>query len=196
MRLLVLAATCAVVLPWFARGAEPQGTPAGAASPEEAWRGASFGMSVEAVLAALPGRAFRVSPEVKLPDGNTVSAGIDAFAFAEVSFNVRFVFEAGRLALVSLRTPPNAYVDAAGYERVRGALVGLWGDPIETTTDAALIDLRQTRWQLGARRADLKYIPGVVALVVYPRPPEASAPTGPAGAASGAAAPAAGPAPR
>ena len=30
--------------------------------------------------------------------------------------------------------------------------------------------MRQARWNRGADRVDLKYIPGVVAIVIYPRP--------------------------
>ena len=42
---------------------------------------------------------------------------------------------------------------------------------MEDAKDDAFIDMRQTRWNRGSSRADLKYIPGVVALIHYPRPP-------------------------
>ena len=45
-----------------------------------------------------------------------------------------------------------------------------WGPPLEETKDDAFIDMRQARWNRGPDRADLKYIPGVVAIVLYPRP--------------------------
>ena len=45
-----------------------------------------------------------------------------------------------------------------------------WGNPVESAADSNFIDMRQTRWDRGANRADLKYIPGVVAMVFYPRP--------------------------
>ena len=165
MRILPVAAALALAL------ASP-GTPA--ATPEPAspggWRGARFGMTTDEVLATFPKEATRISPEVKLADGNTIGAAIDGFAFEGLTFDVRFIFEGGKLALVSLRTPQKKYVDADGYTRIREALVKKWGQPLEDTRDDNFIDLRQTRWNRGAERVDLKYIPGVVAIVHYPRP--------------------------
>jgi len=138
--------------------------------PAAGWRDARFGMTPDEVLAAFPGEAIRISPEVKLADGNTIPVGIDGYAFEGLSFDVRFVFAGGRLALVSLRTPAKKPVDADAYVRLRDALVKAWGEPLEDTKDDAFIDMRQTRWNRGAGRADLKYIPGVVAIVHYPRP--------------------------
>jgi len=152
----------ALLLSTTAVAADP-GTPAG-------WRSARFGMTPDEVLAAFPGEAVRISPEVKLADGNTIPVGIDGYAFEGLSFDVRFVFAGGRLALVSLRTPAKKPVDADAYVRLRDALVKAWGEPLEDTKDDAFIDMRQTRWNRGAGRADLKYIPGVVAIVHYPRP--------------------------
>ena len=140
------------------------------ASIEEAWGGTRWAMSPDEVLAALPAGAFRVTPEMKLPDGSVVAVGIDGAVFDGLAFSVRFVFEGGKLVLVSLRTPPDRYADAQAYDRVREALLGRWGAPLETTKDDALIDMRQTRWERGASRTDLKYIPGVVAIVHYPNP--------------------------
>ena len=152
----------ALLLCTTALAADP-GTPAG-------WRSARFGMTPDEVLAAFPGEAVRISPEVKLADGNTIPVGIDGYAFEGLSFDVRFVFEGGRLVLVSLRTPAKKPVDAESYVRLRDALVKSWGEPLEDAKDDAFIDMRQTRWNRGAGRADLKYIPGVVAIVHYPRP--------------------------
>jgi hypothetical protein len=61
-------------------------------------------------------------------------------------------------------------VEPDAYARLRDALVKAWGPPLEDTSDANFIDMRQTRWNRGPDRADLKYIPGVVALIHYPRP--------------------------
>jgi len=145
--------------------------PAAPAAPApEGWRSARFGMTPDEVVAAFPKEAVLVSPEVKLADGNAIAARIDAYAFEGLTFDVRFIFEGGRLALVSLRTPQRTYVDADAYTRLRDTLVKAWGPPLEETADANFIDMRQTRWNRGASRADLKYIPGVVAIVHYPRP--------------------------
>jgi hypothetical protein len=137
-------------------------------APAAGWRAARFGMTPEEVLAAFPGEAVRLSPEVKLADGNTIPVGIDGYVLEGLTFDVRFVFTAGRLALVSLRTPAKKPVDAQAYARLRDALVKAWGPPLEETKDDAFIDMRQTRWNRGPDRADLKYIPGVVAIVHYP----------------------------
>jgi hypothetical protein len=158
----------------------PATAPAPAAddAPGTAWRAARWGMSPQQVVTAFPGEAYLVQPEVRLPDGNTVSAGIDGLAWEGLTVNVRFVFEGGKLALVSLRTPQNQYVEAATYDRLRKALSERWGDPLESTADSQFIDLRQTRWDRGGIRSDLKYIPGVVAVVHYPRPGAAAPPAG------------------
>jgi hypothetical protein len=144
--------------------------PAATAAATPGWRAARFGMTPAEVLAALPKEASAVSPPVKLADGNTIEARIDGFAFEGQTFEVRFIFEGGKLALVSLRTPQKTYVDAEAYGRLRDALVKAWGAPLEDTADANFIDMRQTRWDRGAERADLKYIPGVAAIIHYPRP--------------------------
>ena len=139
-------------------------------APATGWRAARFGMTPEEVVTAFPKEASLISPEVKLADGNTIAVRIDGYAFEGLTFDVRFVFTGGKLALVSLRTPPKKPVDAEAYTRLREALVKQWGPPLEDTKDDAFIDMRQSRWNRGPERADLKYIPGVVALILYPRP--------------------------
>ena len=79
--------------------------PAARRSPDEAWRGTRWGMTVDEIQKALPGETFKVTPEVKLADGTVIAAGIDGFAFEELTFDVRFLFTGGKLSLVSLRTP-------------------------------------------------------------------------------------------
>ncbi len=138
--------------------------------PGVAWSAARWGMTPAEVVAAFPGRASLQEPPLKLPDGNVVGAGIDGLAWEGLTVNVRFVFTDGKLALVSLRTEQNRYVDAAAYDRVRKALARRWGEPIEESKDDALVDMRQTRWNRGPNRTDVKYIPGVVAAVIYPKP--------------------------
>ena len=146
---------------------------AGAAEPPppEAWRAARWGMTPDEVLGVFPKEAFRPDPEVKLADGNVIAAAIDGFAFEGLNFDVRFIFTKGKLSLVSLRTPQKQPVDADAYARLRDALVKKWGPPLEETKDDAFIDMRQARWNRESGRADLKYIPGVVVLIHYPRPP-------------------------
>ena len=138
--------------------------------PGTAWRGARWGMTPGEVVAALGGDAVLLDPAVSLPDGNVVAAGIDGLAWEGLVVDVRFVFSGGRLALVSLRTPNDRYAEVSAYESLRKALAARWGEPLESTSSDAFIDMRQTRWDRGDGRVDVKYIPGVVAVVVYPRP--------------------------
>jgi hypothetical protein len=153
-----------------ARSGEP--APPAPASPAgaEAWGAARFGMTPDEVVAALRGEAFRVTPAVNLPDGNVVAVGIDGQVFEGLKVNVRFVFQEGKLALVSLRTLQGQYAEPAAYEATRKALLERFGQPLETSSDANFVDMRQTRWDRGVSRVDLKYIPGVVAIVFYPAP--------------------------
>lgn len=134
-----------------------------------AWRGARWGMTVDEVLKAFPGEATRLDPEVKLADGSVVAAGIEVHLIASHTLRVRFVFEGGKLSLVSLRTPPDSYAGPEVYAEVEKALEERFGRPLETTSDKEFIDMRQTRWIAGSSGVDLKYIPGVVAIVHYPR---------------------------
>ena len=138
MRLLLLSA---LLLSSPALAAEP-GATAG-------WRAARFGMTPGEVLSAFPKEAFRISPEMKLADGNTIPVGIDGLAFEGLTFDVRFVFTGGKLALVSLRTPPKKPVEAEAYARLRETLVKQWGPPLEDFQDDAFIDMRQARWNRG-----------------------------------------------
>jgi hypothetical protein len=142
-----------------------------ATASENAWRAARWGMTPAEVAAAFPNEARLLSPEVTLADGNVVAVGIDGLAFEGLTFDVRFVFTGGKLSLVSLRTPQKQPVDAEAYARLRAALVKKWGPPTEDAKDDNFIDMRQARWDRGPDRADLKYIPGVVVLLHYPRPP-------------------------
>jgi len=153
----------------------------------EGWRNARWGMTVDEVLNAFPGEATRLDPELKLADGAVVAAGIDVHEIVSHRFRVRFVFEGGKLSLVSLRTPPDWYAGPEVYGEIEKALTARYGRPLEATSDKEFIDMRQTRWIAGASGVDLKYIPGVVAIVHYPRPaaatppPAAAPPATPAG---------------
>jgi hypothetical protein len=143
---------------------------------EDAWRGAQWGMTVDEVLKALRPRAYRITPELAFPDGSVVAVGLDSVASEGLTFDVRFLFRNGRLALVSLRTGQKTYAAAESYDRLRQVLATRWGAPVEDAKDDEFIDMRQARWDRGADRVDLKYIPGVVALLRYPRPPAAEGP--------------------
>lgn len=133
------------------------------------WERLRWGMTVDEVLATLPG-SVRIEPAVRLADGNAVAAGLDRLEAAATAFQVRFVFEGPGLALVSLRTPPDRYADGAAFDAVARHLESRWGPPAEVTSDRELIELRQARWRLARSAVDLKYIPGVVAILYHPLP--------------------------
>jgi hypothetical protein len=139
------------------------------AEPAEAWRSARWGMSPAELLKAFPGQAFALEPELKLADGTVVAAGIDGVTEEGIRLDARFLFSNGHLVLVSLRTPHGEPADAAVYGRMRAALETRWGAPAETSSDDEFVDVRETRWVLDSRRADLKFIPGVVVLLFHAR---------------------------
>lgn len=174
----VRAAAVAAALALASAAVARDTSPAGADDPP-AWRAARWGMTVEDVLAAFPGEAVRLEQPVPLADGHVVAAGIDGFSLGPDRFQVRFVFEDGRLALVSLRTPERAYAPADRYAAVGALLARELGRPGEEARDDALVDLRQRRWEVGATRIDLKYLPGVL-VVLYSRRPGAEDAGGPA----------------
>lgn len=145
--------------------------PAEGASGE--WRAARWGMTVEEVLKAFPGEATRLDPEQKLADGNTVSVGIERHDLGGQAFRVRFVFEGGRLALVSLVAGHERFVGAEAFEALGKLLAERFGEPGTATKDDAFIDMRQVRWDRPRGRVDLKFIPGKV-VILHSRPEAAA----------------------
>jgi hypothetical protein len=146
----------------------PPAAPAGATS--DAWRQSPrWGMGVEDVLRSFPG-SRRVEPPVRLANGKVVAAGIDGVTIAGTRFQLRFVFDAGRLALVSLRTPEADHPDAEVYASLARHVAAELGGPGEETRDERVVDLRERRWVVGGDRVDLKYLPGVVVLLRSPAP--------------------------
>lgn len=163
-------ALCALLLTGSAHSADAPIAPVGLHTAVAGdWRTARWGMSLEEILAAFPGQARRIAPEIKLQDGNVVAAGFEGHVVAAQEFQVRFVFAGGKLALVSLRTPPSRYADPGVFKRVVAALASELGPPASSEADDNLIDVRQTRWNVGRTQVDLKFIPGVVVILYHPR---------------------------
>lgn len=156
------AAASVVAALAIAAAALPASSAEGAAGD---WRAARWGMTVDEVVQAFPGEARRLEPALALADGNVVGAGIDAHRIGRHALRVRFVFGGGKLVLVSLRTPPDRYAGPEVFEELKGTMTRELGAPLEVTDDDALVDLRQVRWRSGRSLVDLKYIPGVVAVV-------------------------------
>ncbi|HQR30669.1 MAG TPA: hypothetical protein PLL32_09670, partial [Anaeromyxobacteraceae bacterium] len=102
-------------------------------------------MTPAEVVAAFPGEAALQTPPIELPDGHVIGAGIDGYAWEGLKVNVRFLFSDGRLALVSLRTEQNRFVDAETYVALCDRLRAQWGAPLEESKDDAFVDMRQVR---------------------------------------------------
>ncbi len=128
-------------------------------------------MTVDDVLKAFPGEAKRLDPPITLKDGNVVAAGIDGYFVASHEFQVRFVFERGKLALVSLRTPQTQFADPDVFKQIEKVLASELGAPLSSDADASFIDMRQIRWNVGRSQVDLEFIPGVVVILYHPRTP-------------------------
>ena len=69
---------------------------------------------------------------------------------------------------MSLRTPEKTYAATDVYEKLSDHLAKQLGGPGEETKDDNFVDMRQTRWNVGGTRIDLKYIPGVVVILYSP----------------------------
>lgn len=173
-RLAALAATLLCPATFAAEGpssaAAPPAAPQASAAidPSGEWRGARWGMSVEEVLRAFPGEARRVEPALELADGAVVAVRIDRQEIAGHPFRVGFVFEGGKLALVSLRTPQDRPAGAEVYEGLAKLLGDRFGARGERSADDNFVDLRQTRWRLARGAVDLKYVPGVIVVLYHP----------------------------
>jgi hypothetical protein len=126
-------------------------------------------MTQDEVLKAFPGEAARLDPPQKLADGNTVAIGIERHELGATAFRVRFVFDpAGKLALVSLRTPEKSFAGPPVYEATRDVLAGQLGKPRAESSDDNYVDMRQASWWTKRSRIDLKYIDGVVVVLHSP----------------------------
>lgn len=139
------------------------------AEPAGGWRSARWGMSPEEVLGAFPGEAAAIEPALLLADGSAVAVAIPSHTVAAQVFRVHFVFQRGGLALVSLRSPPDQTAPADAFEKLEKHFETQLGPPAERSRDAGLVDMRQTRWDVGRTRVDLKYIPGVIVILHSPR---------------------------
>ncbi len=174
-----LRLTCALVLAAVAAqpAAAQPADPAAPAAPvlqsapllngAAAWRSARWGMTVEEVLKAFVGEAARIDPEEKLADGKVVAVGIERFDVGGVPCRVRFLFEGGKLVLVSLKSAADRFVEPATYEALERRL-GAEAGRGEVTPKETSFDMRQSRFKAGGTALDLKYLQGTMVLLYHP----------------------------
>jgi hypothetical protein len=159
-------------------GPAPASEPAPAGrllAPDAAWRGARWGMAVDAVLAAVPG-ARRLEPPVRLADGRVVEAELSPVALGGLEFRAHFVFQDGKLARVSLKNLPSSRAAGKDFDALRARLAGEAGQPGEERPRATSIDLREIRFTRGGTAVDLKFLEGAVVLLYHPAPAPAARP--------------------
>lgn len=150
-------------------GAAPAASPAaGLLDPSAAWRGARWGMTVAEVLEAFPGEARRLEPAEQLADGKVIAAGIESHAIGALGFRVRFLFEGGRLALVSLKSLPARLAEGRDYDALRQRLAAESGQPGEERPLDGSFDYREVRFAAGATAVDLKFLQGTLVLLFHP----------------------------
>lgn len=158
--------------------AAPPAPPAPAAStaserllePSRAWRGARWGMTVDEVLKAIPG-ARRLDPATRLADGKVVAAELGPMAQDGFDWRAHFLFEDGRLALVSLKNLPARLAGASDFEAVRARLARETGAPGEERSADATVDYREVRFTSGGTALDVKFLQGALVLLYHPAGP-------------------------
>jgi hypothetical protein len=177
LRLTCALALAAVAAQPAAAAAQPADPAAPAAAPvlqsapllngAAAWRSARWGMTTEEVLKAFVGEAVRLDPEEKLADGKVVAVGIERYDVGGVPCRVRFLFEGGKLVLVSLKSAADRFVEPASYEALERRLVAEAGRG-EVTPKETSFDMRQSRFKAGGTALDLKYLQGTLVLLYHP----------------------------
>ncbi len=167
--LLALAGPAAPAAPEAAKAAaSPASTSANLVDTTGEWRGARWGMTVEEVLKRFPGEAKRLEPEFQLPNNTVVAVRLDGQVLQGHPMRGAFLFQDGKLMMVSFRTPETHFADAKAYEEAAKLLKARLGNPREASADSNYVDMRHTTWDLAKGVLDFKYIPGVMVLQYHP----------------------------
>jgi len=168
--LLLLATGAAPSAPTPA--APPSAAPAPQAErvidPVAAWRAARWGMSEDQVLKAFPGQARRLDPAQKLADGKVVAVELQGIALDGLTYRAHFLFEGGRLALVSLKSLPAKLAAGTDYDALRARLAQETGQPGQERPPDGTVDYREIRFTAGGTAVDLKYLEGTLVLLYHP----------------------------
>ena len=178
MSATLLAAELCLLLATAPAPATPATLPSAPAAPSAsaerlldataAWRAARWGMTVDEVLKAFPGQTKAIQPEQRLADGKVVAVGIERVELLGLAFRAHFLFEAGKLALVSLKTLPARAAQGSDYEALRARLAAETGQAGEERPLDATVDYREVRFSAGVSAVDVKFLQGALVLLYHP----------------------------
>jgi hypothetical protein len=124
--------------------------------------------TVAEVVKAFPGQAKKLEKEQRLADGKVIAVAIDTVDVGGTAFRVHFLFEGGKLALVSLKSLQGTIPTKGDYDAVRarlaaeGTLVG------EERVMDSVYDVREVRYAAGGTAVDVKYMKGTLVLLYHP----------------------------
>lgn len=164
---LALLLAAAPATPPGATAAPPAAAAARLLDPAAAWRDARWGMTADEVLKAVP-QARRLDPASRLADGKVVAVELAPLAQDGLDWRVHFVFEDGRLALVSLKNLPARLATSADYDAVRARLARETGAPGEDRSADVTVDYREVRFAAGGTAVDVKFLQGALVLLYHP----------------------------
>jgi hypothetical protein len=125
-------------------------------------------MTVEQVLKAFPGQAQRLKPEQKLADGKVVAVELLGIDLGGLTYRAHFLFEGGKLVLVSLKNLPAKLAEGGDYDALRTRLAQETGQPGQERPPDGTFDYRETRFVAGGTAVDVKYLQGALVLLYHP----------------------------
>lgn len=161
--LLLAAAPAAAPAP-----AAPEGPVMPLLSATSAFRGAGWGMTVEEVLKAFPGQARRLDPPQRLADGKSIEVAVEPLELGGLSYRAHFLFEGGKLVLVSLKTPAAKAATLADFDALKARLARETGTAGEERPLDATFQYREVRFTAGGSAVDVKFLQGALVLLYHP----------------------------
>ncbi len=137
-------------------------------SATAAFRGAGWGMTVDEVVKAFPGQARRLDPPQRLADGKSIEVAVEPLDIGGLAYRAHFLFEGGKLALVSLKTPAAKAATLADFDALKARLARETGTAGEDRPLDATFQYREVRFTAGATAVDVKFLQGALVLLYHP----------------------------
>ncbi len=155
MRAVAVLCSMLSTLPWANTGR--------ASDAPCAWQNARWGMTVDEVVAALPGKAVRASP-AEIEKG-AAPVRMDECEIAGTNFQAGFFFyRASRLTKITFGPSSKRDASRAVFDRLAKMLTERYGPPTADVPDQSMgvADLRtaQKRWETADLRIGLTYMYG------------------------------------